>query len=192
MRNYRYWLFSILLMLFSVQPSFATTTDDIYRIGAGDVLYISVLGHDDLTTTEVVGPDGMISFPYIKVFKAQGLTLNEISEQLKKALSPSYIQFPEIIVRLQEPKSQKFYVYGEVRNPGVFRLDNNMTVLKAISMAGGYSAFANKKIIKVFHPKTNEPGYENLTINLEQVVNNPADNQDVFIHNEDIIVVVEK
>ncbi|MCC6759116.1 MAG: polysaccharide export protein [Candidatus Omnitrophica bacterium] len=192
MRNYRYWLFLVLLMLFSARLSFASNPEEVYRVGAGDVLYISVLGHDDLTTTEVVGPDGMITFPYLDVFKAEGLTLNEIGTQLKKELSPNYIQFPEIIVRLQEPSSQKFYVYGEVRNPGVFRLNKNMTLLKAISMAGGYSAFANKKVVKVLRPNANKPGYENMTVNLEQVINNPAGTQDIFIHNEDIVVVVEK
>lgn len=192
MRNYRYWLFPILLLLSSIQLSFAGSPDEVYRVGSGDVLYISVLGHDDLTTTEVVGPDGMITFPYIEVFKAEGLTLNEIAAALKKELAPNYIQFPEIIVRLQEPNSQKFYVYGEVRNPGVFRLNKNMTLLKAISMAGGYSAFANKKVVKVLRPNANQPGYENITVNLEKVVNNPAGNEDVFIHNEDIVVVVEK
>ena len=166
--------------------------EDVYRVGVGDILDISVLGHDDLKTSDIVGPDGIITFPYIDTIKVEGLTLKEISSRLTEVLSPNYIKFPEVIVRLQEPRSQKFYVYGEVKNPGVYRLDKHMTVLKAISMAGGYSAFANKKVIKILRPKTGEPGYEGIPVNLEQVVNDPNSFSDTFIKNEDIVVVIEK
>ncbi len=166
--------------------------EDVYRVGEGDVLEISVLGHDDLKTSDIVGPDGTITFPYIDTIKVEGMTLKEISSRLGQVLSPNYIKFPAIIVRLQEPRSQKFYVYGEVKNPGVFRLDKRMTVIKAISMAGGYSAFANKKVIKILRPKAEESGYEGININLEQIVNEPTSNNDLFIKNEDIIAVVEK
>ena len=166
--------------------------NDVYRVGVEDSLTISVLGHEDLTTTNIVGPDGTISFPYVDTIKVEGLTLQEIGAHLTKLLSPNYIKFPEIIVRLQESKSRKFYVYGEVRNPGVFRLEKNMTILKAISLAGGYSPFANKKVVKILRPKTGKSDYEGMTINLEQVVKIPTVYSDIFIQNEDIVVVVEK
>ena len=175
----------------STQPSIQQATQE-YKVGVGDILAISVIGHDELTTTDIVSPDGTIGFPYISTIKVEGKTFKEISTELSQALSPKYIQFPEIIVRLQEPKSLKFYVYGEVRNPGVFRLEKNMTVLKAISMSGGYSPFANKRLIKILHPKVGVPGYNSMSINLEDVVKNPSGNNDMFINNEDIVVVVQK
>ena len=166
--------------------------NNLYKVGVGDVLNITVLGHSDLETTVSVNPDGTITFPYINTLRVEAMTLQGIKEVLTERLSPDYIKYPEIIVRLEEAKSQKFYVYGEVSNPGVYQLTNNMTVLKAVAMAGGYSAFANTKSVKILRSKGVQSGYDEIVINLDKIVGNPDNNQDYFLKNEDIVVVVEK
>jgi polysaccharide export outer membrane protein len=163
-----------------------------YRVGPGDIISISVIGHEELRTIDEVNPDGSIAFPYLDSLMVEGKTIKEISEQLRMDLSPGFIQFPEVIVRLEDPKSQKFYVYGEVKNPGAFHLERGLTVLKAVSLAGGYTPFANRKRIKVLRPKEGESAYEGIIFDLDELVNNPAVNSDIYIHSGDVVAVLEK
>ena len=105
-----------------------------YTVGVDDVLYISVQGHDNLKTTSPVTSDGYISFPYTGVVYVKGLTLPEIEKELTKRLS-SYIKYPVVSVTLSTSKSMKYFVYGEVKNSGRYVLEDDTTVIKAISAA---------------------------------------------------------
>ena len=165
---------------------------ELYKVGVGDVLRISVLGHEELTSVVTVNPDGTIMFPYAGIIQVKGYTLAEIKEKITSKLSPDYIKYPEVVIHLEETKSKKFYVYGEVKNPGVYNLTDKMTVLKAVSMAGGYTAYANTRKVKILRPREDKSGYKEININIEDMVKNPGSQQDVVIEDEDIIVVMEK
>jgi polysaccharide export outer membrane protein len=84
----------------------------------------------------------------------------------------------------------KFFVYGEVMRPGVYPLEEGITVLKAISIAGGFSRFGSASRVKVLRTNPEGAGYETIKVNLKAVVDGAPD-QDVILQPEDTVVVSE-
>ena len=95
-----------------------------------------------------VRPDGKISLPLLGEFEASGLTPKQLEVQLAKRLS-TLVTNPEVTVIVEQIKSQKFNIMGEVARPGSFPLTKPMTVLDALSVAGGLKDFAKSKKIYV-------------------------------------------
>ena len=95
------------------------------------------------------GSTQMISLPFIKEIKVVGLTQVELEEELTKKLS-KYIERPIVSVIIEEINSLKIFVVGNVNEPGVFNIKSEVTVLQAISMAGGFIRYAKKSKIKIF------------------------------------------
>ncbi len=101
-----------------------------------------------------------------------------------------YMKYPVVVVTLKESRSKKFFVYGEVMKPGTYYLDENATVLKAISMAGGFTKYGSSSRVKVLRPKKDSPGYEAIKVNIKAVMDG-ASTDDVVLEPNDIIVVSE-
>jgi polysaccharide export outer membrane protein len=130
------------------------TGTDSYVIGASDVLTITVWKEPTLSGTILVRPDGMISLALIGDVQASGMTpiqlANQISTKLKK-----YIQEPNVSVVINQIHSKVVYLLGEVVKRGPVEMTPGMTLLEAISSAGGLTDFANSKKIYILR---NEPG----------------------------------
>lgn len=121
---------------------------DPYMIGANDVLNIFVWKEPDLTQDVVVTPDGRISFPLIGEVVAQGRTVGELRKIFTEKLS-KYVEDPEITVIVKQSYSRFIYVIGNVKKVGPLRLEQDMTVLQAISKAGGFAEWAKTKKILI-------------------------------------------
>ncbi|MDD5348335.1 MAG: polysaccharide export protein [Candidatus Omnitrophica bacterium] len=161
-----------------------------YTVGIDDVLDISILQPEKLSVTVTVSPDGAINFPYIGTVKANGLTLIVLQEEIQKRLSDGYMKYPVVSVFLRENRSKKFFVYGEVVRPGTYLLEENTTVIKAISVAGGFTKFGSSARVKVLRPRTGDTGYEAIKVNIGAAMDgNPK--HDVVLHSGDIVVVSE-
>ena len=119
-----------------------------YRIGAEDVLQISVFSNDALSRTVPVRPDGMISLPLLNDVKAAGLTPMELRESLMKKLV-EFVPSPEIAVIVTEVRSFMISVMGQVSKPGRYDLRSSATVVDALAMAGGFKEFANRSRVTV-------------------------------------------
>lgn len=119
-----------------------------YRIGADDVLAISVWHEPDLSRTVPVRPDGQISLPLVGDVTAAGKTAVELQGVLRAALT-KFVKDPEVDVIVSDIRSQKINVIGEVTKPGSFPLTQSMGVLDALAQAGGLRDFAKKKDIYV-------------------------------------------
>jgi polysaccharide export outer membrane protein len=119
-----------------------------YPIGPGDVIEISVPGVDDLKERTVrVGGDGRIELPLIGEIQAGGLTEPQLSDQLKTALS-KYMYSPQVDVFIKEYRSRQVAVVGAVRTPGLITLtDSDVSILDAITQAGGMTAEAADEIV---------------------------------------------
>ncbi|MCX7927011.1 MAG: polysaccharide export protein [Candidatus Omnitrophica bacterium] len=190
-----FWVGSVLAPAFSAekkdtlvqtQPSASTE----YRIGVDDVLDITVLQPEKLAVTVTVAPDGTINFPYIGPVKANGLTLVELQSEIQKRLSEGYMKYPVVSVFLRENRSKKFFVYGEVVRPGTYSLEENMTVIKAISVAGGFTKFGSASRVKVLRPKEDKAGYEAIKVNINAAMAGDS-NADLVLRQGDIVVVSE-
>jgi len=161
-----------------------------YIIGVGDVLEINVLQPETMNATATVAPDGSISFPYIGNIKVKDKGLTVVQKEIQTALSDGYLKYPVVTVSLKESRSQKFFVYGEVVKPGSYPLEDNMTVLRGISLAGGFTKFGASSRVKVLRPKNDGSGYNTVNADVKKITNGDL-REDLMIHSGDTIVVSE-
>ena len=160
-----------------------------YIVGVDDVMDISVLQPEKLLTTVVVSPDGAITFPYIGAVTVKGQTLSQVQKTIQDRLADGYMKFPVVSVSLKESRSRKFFVYGEVMKPGTYYINENVTVLRAITMAGGFTRFGSSKV-KILRPKKDKPGYDTIQVNIKAIMDGKA-SEDKILQPEDIIVVTQ-
>jgi polysaccharide export outer membrane protein len=123
-------------------------TDPGYKIGAQDVLRIDVWKEAEISRSVPVRPDGKISLPLLNDVQAAGLTAMELSIVITEGLK-KFINAPQVTVTITEINSRRVYVTGEVTRPGAFPLLPDMTVLQALTSAGGFTQFARTKKIYV-------------------------------------------
>lgn len=166
----------------------APATQD-YKVGNEDILDIAVLQPEQLALTVTVSPDGSITFPYIGKVDVKGKTPSEVQEEIQSRLADGYLKYPVVSVAVKESRSKKFYVYGEVLKPGTYFLEDNMTVLKAISTAGGFTKYGSSSRVKVLRPKANAAGYETMKANMKLIMNGLA--KDIVLEPGDIVQVEE-
>jgi len=139
---------AVLVLLFGlvVNPLFAV--DETYRINSGDKLKINVWQEENLQAEVAVSPDGSISFPMVGVVQAAGKTINEFQNFLRERLE-EYIPGPEVNVSLLSAEGNTVYVLGEVNRPGPYMMNQNLDVMQALSLAGGFTAFAARNDIRI-------------------------------------------
>jgi len=120
----------------------------------------------------------------------EGRDLLDIKETIEGRLADGYMKYPVVSVTLRESRSKKFFVYGEVARPGSYTLDENVTALKAICMAGGFNKFGSSSNVKILRPKTGTSGYETIKVNIQKVMSGKA-SQDLELNDGDIVVIQE-
>lgn len=167
-------------------PAAATTAaavdPTVYIIGPQDVLFIRVWRENDFTQSYVVRPDGKITLPLIGDVQAAGLTPNRLGQQLVQALS-DYINKPDVAVQVSQVNSKKYYITGQVLRAGEFPLVVPIHVFDALSNAGGFRDFANKKKIVIIR------GNQRLKFNYQDILKGKNLEQNVLVENGDTIVV---
>ncbi len=126
----------------------ASQVDPEYRLGAEDVMLISVWKDEQLTREVVVRPDGMFSFPLIGDVQAEDRTVDQIHTDLVQRLT-KYIPNANVSVAVTKVVSYKVYVVGRVNKPGEYLIGHYTDVLQALSLAGGLTPFAAENDIKV-------------------------------------------
>lgn len=156
-----------------------------YRVKPGDSLFVYVFDNPELTQTIVVGPDGRINYPLVGTIKAQGLTLGVIDKLLTDRLARNILQ-PEVTVTLAEIAAEQLFVTGEVVSPGVFDIKKPVSLVQAISMAGGFTAFADRSNVIVYNPaRTVSP---RRVFNYDAFLADPA-GYDFALHPGDTVIV---
>jgi polysaccharide biosynthesis/export protein len=178
-----------LLFMLLISPDASGRTNEEYQIGVDDVLDISLLQPDRMTLSVTVTPDGSITFPYIGKVVVKEKTPSAIQEEIQNRLAEGYLKYPVVAVAVQQCRSRKFYVYGEVIKPGTFYLEDNMTVLKAISSAGGFTKFGSPNRVRILRVKKGAEGYENFKVDMDSIMNGST--KDVAIEPGDIVRVKE-
>ena len=119
-------------------------------LGANDVLSVNVYGHPELSTPIAPGflgkrvdPEGFLSLPLIGPVAVQGLTVRAAQERIQEAYA-EYMQDPKVDVSVVEYSARRFYLYGEVNEPGPYTLDRGLNVYQALSMGGGFTSGADR------------------------------------------------
>lgn len=121
-----------LQMLAQAQP----VQQSNYVIGPHDVLSIALFDQADLGGKYPVDSDGTFTFPLIGRVKAGGLTLRQLEAELKRLLMDGFFKDPQLSVGVEQYRSQKLHIVGEVRNPGTYPLTGDMSLIEAIARAG--------------------------------------------------------
>jgi polysaccharide biosynthesis/export protein len=124
-----------------------------YVIGAQDVLTIQVFDQADLGGKYTVEADGTFSFPLVGRVKAGGMTLRAFEAELKKKLADGYFRNPQVTVAVEQYRSQRVFVMGEVRAPGPVPLTGGMTLIEALSRAGSTLPSASGEVAIVRAPQ---------------------------------------
>ncbi len=164
----------------------AATTDPSYMIGAQDVLAINVWKEPEMSREVPVRPDGMITLPLINDVRAAGLTPLELTELLREKLK-KYVEDPRVTVIVTAINSRKVYILGEVGHPGALPLLTNMTVLQALSSAGGFTQYANTG--KIYVLRTENGKQQKLPFNYKEVIRGEKTEQNIVLRPGDTIVV---
>lgn len=162
------------------------TTDANYIIGPQDVLDINVWKEPTVSRTVPVRPDGKISLPLLDDVQASGLTPMQLADSLTEKLK-KYMAQPQVTVIVTQINSQRVYVIGNVARPGAYPLIPGMTMLQALSSAGGFLQFANEK--KVFLLRTVNGKQTKFYFNYKDVINGKKESQNLTIEAGDTIVV---
>ena len=166
------------------EPRRAQTTS--YIIGPEDVLQIHVWKHPNLSVTVPVRSDGKISMPLINDIQAAGLPpqslMDNIAEKLKK-----YIENPTVSVILESINSLKISVSGNVNAPGVYKIGPEISLVDALSLAGGLKDFAKTENIRVIR---RENGVDKIyRVNYNLILSGKDIKQNITLYPSDSVIV---
>jgi polysaccharide export outer membrane protein len=131
-----------------IWPAFA----DEYEIGAGDVLHVAVLGQSEMTGDFAVDPEGLLTFPVLGKVKASQLSTRELERKLTTLLADGYLKRPQVTVTVQEYRSQKVFVTGEVQRPGPYALKADRSLLALLGDVGQLTPSAGHEVLVVRPP----------------------------------------
>jgi polysaccharide export outer membrane protein len=163
-----------------------TVVDSSYIIGPMDVLEIQVWKEPDFSRQVLVRPDGRITFPLIDDIQASGMTTLGLKALLTERLK-GFVDSPEVTVIVIESRSKNFYIVGRVNQPGRYPLSPNMTVLQALSVAGGPIPLAHKNNIRII--RRTEGKEEILRFDYDKVISGKKLEQNILLEPNDTIIV---
>ncbi len=121
-----------------------------YRVGAQDLLDVTVFGVPDLSRTVRVNSNGQISLPLVGGVQAGGHTIPELERLIAEALEKTYLQNPQVSVFVKEYTSQRVTLEGALKSPGIYPITGKTSLLQAIAVAGGLDPLADMKGIVIF------------------------------------------
>ena len=162
------------------------TADPNYVIGDQDVLDVSVWKEPEVSRVVPVRPDGKISLPLLNDVQAAGLTPTQLAAEITESLK-KYVTSPQVTVIVTTINSQRVYILGEVTRPGAFPLLPGMSVLQALSSAGGFTQFA--KVKNIFVRRVEDGRESKYPFNYKDVINGKRPEQDILLKAGDTIVV---
>ena len=153
-----------------------------YVIGPEDQLMIRVWRERDVSGAVIVRPDGKITLPLIGDVQAGGRTPEQLRKEVTEKLS-EFLNRPEVMVAVTAVRSKKYYIVGQVNRTGSFPLVVPTTVLEALSNAGGFQQWANRKKIVILR------GNKRLKFNYNDVIKGKHMEQNIYLQNGDHIIV---
>jgi len=154
-------------------------------LGPGDVFEVTVYGEEKLSGTHRIAPDGAIQFPLINRVVVEGMTANEIAEELRTRLKDGYLREPSVSVFIKEYSSKKVFVLGEVQRPGTFPFTAGMNIVEAVTLAGGFKDSANTNYVIVTRHMPD--GDKRIPVPVEKITEGVA--QNLVLQPGDIVFV---
>jgi polysaccharide export outer membrane protein len=113
-------------------------------LGIGDTFEVRVFGENDLSGLYKVGAEGNINYPLVGVLHVDGLDAQAVAKLIADKLREGILRDPQVTVLVKEQTSKKIYILGQVGHPGTFNYTPSMSVVEAITVAGGFTGLAAK------------------------------------------------
>jgi polysaccharide export outer membrane protein len=157
-----------------------------YRVGPNDLIDIEIMDLDNMKRTVRVNAAGMISLPLIGAVQVAGFTSQELETRIADRYREKYLQNPQISVFIKEFTTERITVEGAVVRPGIFPLTGQITLLRALALAGGFGPIANSTEVMLF--RVNEKRVREMAVfDINKIRSGTAD--DPVIKGDDLIVV---
>jgi polysaccharide export outer membrane protein len=157
-----------------------------YRIAPSDLMDVEVLDADNLKRTVRVNAAGAISLPLIGHVAVAGLTSQEAEERIAARYAEKYLQNPQVSIFIKEFTTERITIEGAVQRPGIFPLAGQMTLLRALAVAGGFGSIANTSEVMVYRVNDRKVR-ESFVYDVDKIRAGKAD--DPVIRGDDLIVV---
>jgi polysaccharide export outer membrane protein len=160
--------------------------DESYIIGPGDLLSVNVWKEGELSKQVSVRLDGKISLPLVNDVQAAGLSSTELRNQLTEQYK-DFVEVPQVSVTVLESRSKRIYLLGKVMKPGEYLMQKNMTIVQAISLAGGLAEWADSSDVKLIRKiKGTEKTFR---VDYDAIVSGEDLSQNVLLQPDDTIFV---
>lgn len=177
-----------------VKPEDAVVlTGDVYKIGEGDALNVSVWRNPELSVSVPVRPDGKISVPLIGDIKASGLEPEELANSIRTKLA-GYIKSPQVTVVVTNAVSSEFLhrvrVTGAVNAPTSIAYSKGMTVMDLVLVTGGVTEFADANSTQLY--RNTSSGVKSYRIKLGDILEKGDISTNYAVQPGDIVTVPER
>jgi len=175
----------------NVCPSSATAEyfggadENVYFLGTENLVQIKIFGEAGVNQTYRIDQLGSITHALVGRVKLAGLTVVEAEHLMEKRLADGYIKNPRVTVFIIE--HSRFSILGEVRNPGTYEILGRVSIIEALSMAGGFTSVANQRNVKIL--RKDEMGEETLHVDASNIIDRGNRHEDLHIKANDIIIV---
>lgn len=173
----------------AVDPELLKPSMEEFRLGPGDHVEIELIGASEPSTDTVVGPDGRVYFHLLPGVNVWGLTLTETCTTLEGQLK-QYVKRPRVAITLRDVKSRRVWVLGRLNRPGIYPLDRPMSVLDAITQAGGlYTAQftgTTEELADLQHSFLVRHG-KFMPINFKKLIHEGEMSQNVYLQPDDFV-----
>jgi polysaccharide export outer membrane protein len=118
-------------------------------LGPGDVIEVRVYREQEISGVYQLGAEGDVVFPLCQRVEVGGLTPNGAAAKFRECLANGFIRDPQVAVLVREYNSKKVFVFGEVQKPGTFTYQDGMSVVQAVTLAGGFTRTASQNSTSV-------------------------------------------
>jgi polysaccharide export outer membrane protein len=160
-----------------------------YRIGPNDLIEVEILDLENFKRTVRVNAAGAITLPLVGSTLVSGLTAQEVEARLAQRYGEKYLQNPQISVFVKEFTTERITMDGAVAKPGIYPITGQITLLRALALAGGLGPLANPEDVTLF--RVNDKGAREVaTFNIDEI--RTGKNPDPDLRGDDLVVVQRK
>ena len=163
------------------------------NVGPGDVFTLTIIGESGIPTEYQVRQDGNVMLPYLKVLHVEGMEPEQIEEVIRtRLIEGKFLQDPIVILRMKQYNSKHITILGMVARPGSYPYGTGMTMIQAISVAGGFNAIARRGQVSLKRKlkKGDKTVTRTVVVNVDSIIEGDA--QDIPLQAGDQIYVPER
>ncbi|MCA9658523.1 MAG: polysaccharide export protein [Myxococcales bacterium] len=158
-------------------------------LGRGDELDVRVFDEERFDGVYEVQMDGTIDFPYVGSVVVEGKTAAEAAALIEEKLADGYLHDPQVTVTIKVRENREVSVLGQVKEPGSLPYQERLTLVQAVSLAGGLTEFAAPKRVRITRRTGQGDATETFEVSLSAIIDGKAD--DLSLRPGDIVFVPE-